>query len=105
MLEWCVTEETVRWFPEPIHGFVRLGGELGNLGELNTIRPELRPKIPEMKAEIAKLKEELAKSDVPLTHAIIDAGVWIDGSDPTVTYRSTLCIRRSPICSASTPSW
>jgi Protein of unknown function (DUF1553)/Protein of unknown function (DUF1549)/Planctomycete cytochrome C len=65
---------------------VRRGGELGNLGELNTIRPELRTKIPEMKAEIAKLKRELAESDIPLTHAIIDAGVWIDGSDPTVTW-------------------
>jgi hypothetical protein len=76
-------EDKLVWDNERV---VRLGGELGNLGELNTIRPELRPKIPEMKAEIAKLKEELAKSDVPLTHAIIDAGVWIDGSDPTVTW-------------------
>jgi hypothetical protein len=76
-------EEKLVWDNERV---VRLGGELGNLGELNTIRPELRPKIPAMKAEIAKLKEELAKSDVPLTHAIIDAGVWIDGSDPTVTW-------------------
>ena len=76
-------EDKLVWDNERV---VRLGGELGNLGELNTIRPELRPKIPQMKAEIAKLKEELAKSDVPLTHAIIDAGVWIDGSDPTVTW-------------------
>jgi cytochrome c553 len=76
-------EEKLVWDSERV---VRLGGELGNLGELNTIRPELRPKIPVMKAEIAKLKEELAKSDIPLTHAIVDAGVWIDGSDPTVTW-------------------
>ena len=76
-------EEKLVWDNERV---VRLGGELGNLGELNTIRPELRPKIPQMKAEIAKLKEELAKSDIPLTHAVIDAGVWIDGSDPTVTW-------------------
>jgi Protein of unknown function (DUF1553)/Protein of unknown function (DUF1549)/Planctomycete cytochrome C len=65
---------------------VRVGGELGNLKELDTIRPEIRPKILELSAEIKKLKAELETSDVPLTHAIIDAGVWIDNSDPTVTW-------------------
>jgi hypothetical protein len=76
-------EEKLVWDNERA---VRLGGELGNLGELATIREELRPKIVEMKAEIKALKAELEKSDVPLTHAVIDAGVWIDGSDPTVTW-------------------
>ena len=76
-------EDKLVWDNERV---VRVGGELGNLKELMTIREDLRPKIQQMSAEIAKLKEELAKSDIPLTHAIVDAGVWIDGSDPTVTW-------------------
>jgi cytochrome c553/uncharacterized small protein (DUF1192 family) len=76
-------EEKLVWDNERV---VRVGGELGNLKEFNTISPELRPKIEALQAEISKLKAELEKSDIPLTHAIIDAGVWIDGSEPTVTW-------------------
>jgi hypothetical protein len=65
---------------------VRLSGAVGNLKELNTIRPELHPKITALDAEMKQLKLELEKSPIPLTHALVDAGVWIDGSDPTVTW-------------------
>ena len=56
------------------------------LSEAETRRKELDGKVAAMKAEVERLKKELDQLDVPLTHAIIDAGVWIDGSDPTVTF-------------------
>ena len=65
---------------------VRVGGQLGNLGELDTIAPELHPRIAEMKAEIKTLKERLEQDATPMAHAVVDAGVWIDGSTPTVTW-------------------
>ncbi len=56
------------------------------LSETETRRKELDGKVAAMKAEVERLKKELGKLDIPLTQAIIDAGVWIDGSDPTVTF-------------------
>ena len=65
---------------------VRLKGQAGNLQELDTIAPDVRPRIAEIEAEVARLEEKLEGDDTPLTHAVIDCGVWIDGSTPTVTW-------------------
>ncbi|MBI1355943.1 MAG: DUF1553 domain-containing protein [Acidobacteria bacterium] len=65
---------------------VRLKGMSGNLGELDTIAEELHPVVARMKEEVAELKERLDKDPTPLTHAVIDCGVYIDGSTPTVTF-------------------
>ena len=59
---------------------------VGNLGELATIEEELHPKVAEMRAEVKELEARLARDSTPLTHAVVDAGVWIDGSTPTVTW-------------------
>jgi len=65
---------------------VRVGGQLGNLGELDTIAEELHPYIAELKEEINALKQRLEMDATPMTHAVVDSGVWIDGSTPTVTW-------------------
>lgn len=65
---------------------VRMGGQLGNLGELDTIAEELHPYIAELKEEINELKQRLAMDSTPMAHAVVDSGVWIDGSTPTVTW-------------------
>ena len=64
----------------------RVKGMVGNLGELATIAPELHPKVAEMREEVKELEARLARDSTPLTHAVVDAGVWIDGSTPTVTW-------------------
>ncbi|MDA1314467.1 MAG: PSD1 and planctomycete cytochrome C domain-containing protein [Acidobacteria bacterium] len=64
----------------------RVKGMLGNIKELDTIAPELHPKVAEMDAEMKELEAKLAKDSTPLTHAVVDCGVWIDGSIPTVTW-------------------
>ena len=78
-----VQAETLTWEHEKL---VRVGGELDNLKDLDTIAPELHPRIAALQKEIQTLKERLDKDDTPLTHAVIDCGVWIDGSTPTVTW-------------------
>ena len=65
---------------------VRRSGELGNLKELDTIAEEVHPKIAQLRTETEKLKERLRADDTPMTHAVIDCGVWIDGNTPTVTW-------------------
>ncbi len=65
---------------------VRRSGELGNLKELDTIAEEVHPKIAQLRQETEKLKERLRADDTPMTHAVIDCGVWIDGNTPTVTW-------------------
>ncbi|MCY4587347.1 MAG: PSD1 and planctomycete cytochrome C domain-containing protein [Bryobacterales bacterium] len=64
----------------------RIKGMVGNLKELDTIAPELHPRVGAMTEEVEKLETELAKDATPLTHAVVDCGVWIDGSTPTVTW-------------------
>ena len=65
---------------------VRLKGMAGNLGELDTIAEELHPVVARMKEEVEELKQRLEKDSTPLTHAVIDCGVYVDGSTPTVTW-------------------
>ena len=64
----------------------RIKGMVGNLKELDTIAPELHPRVAEMTEEVKQLEAQLASDTTPLTHAVVDCGVWIDGSTPTVTW-------------------
>ena len=66
--------------------FYRLKGQYALLKELSTIATEMHPRIQAMKAEIRELDAHLCEDDTPLTHAVVDCGVWIDGSTPTVTW-------------------
>ncbi len=63
----------------------RIKGVYGNLKDLDTVAEELHAEIIAMKPEYEALEKELAKYDVPMTPAVIDCGVWVDGSTPTVT--------------------
>jgi hypothetical protein len=65
---------------------IRIDGEYKNLKELDTIREGLIPRVNQMKEEVERLTKQLAADETPMTHAVVDCGVWIDGSDPTVTW-------------------
>ena len=65
---------------------VRRKGQLGNLKELDTIAAEVRPLIADLRKKTDALDLRLAADQTPLTHAVIDCGVWIDGGTPTVTW-------------------
>ena len=47
----------------------RIKGMVGNLKELDTIAPELHPRVRAMTEEVKKLETELARDATPLTHA------------------------------------
>ena len=64
----------------------RLKGGYGNLNALDTIAEDVHPRIHAMKVEFEALEKELATDDTPMTHAIVDWGVWVDGRTPTVTW-------------------
>lgn len=62
-------------------------GKLGNLSnQLSTISPDVHPLIRKLDKEMDELAAKLEKDDTPLTHAVVDWGVWIDGDTPTVTW-------------------
>ena len=91
--QWLVKRPIVEMDPEAAEKLVwdyerlyRLKGQYGLLKELSTIATELHPRIQAMKAEIRELDARLCEDDTPLTHAVVDCGVWIDGSTPTVTW-------------------
>ena len=75
--------EKLVWDHERLY---RVKGQVGNLKELDTIAPEVHPKIAELQAEVEALQAKLEADHTPLTHAVIDCGVWIDGNTPTVTW-------------------
>ena len=75
--------EKLVWDHEKLY---RIRGEYGNLKELSTIAEELHPRILAMKPQIEELEARLAQDHTPMTHAVVDCGVWIDGSTPTVTW-------------------
>ncbi len=77
------TEEKLVWDHEKLY---RVGGASRNLNEFATISADAVKKVERMQVEVAELKKNLDKADVPLTHAIIDCGVWIGTLDPTVTW-------------------
>ena len=90
---WLVKRPIVKMDPEKAEKLVwdherlvRIDGEYKNLKDLDTLRKGLLPRIARMKEEVERLKEQLAADETPMTHAVIDCGVWIDGSDPTVTW-------------------
>ncbi len=64
----------------------RVKGEYGNLRELSTIAENLHDRVKAMKDEYESLEKELATDKTPLAPAVVDWGVWIDGSTPTVTW-------------------
>ena len=74
--------EHLTWEHERLY---RLKGVYGNLKDLDTVAEELHAGIIAMKPEYEALEKELSKYDIPLTPAVIDCGVWVDGSTPTVT--------------------
>ncbi len=74
--------ERLTWDHERLY---RLKGVYGNLKDLDTVSEELHESILAIKPEYEALEERLSVVDVPLTPAVIDCGVWVDGSTPTVT--------------------
>ncbi|MFN7921725.1 MAG: PSD1 and planctomycete cytochrome C domain-containing protein [Bryobacteraceae bacterium] len=64
----------------------RLEGIVAPLSETKTIRPELIPVAADLKAELTALRAKLKEEKTPMAHGVIDCGVWIDGSDPTLTW-------------------
>ena len=74
--------ERLTWDHERLY---RLKGVYGNLKDLDTVAEELHESILAIKPEYEALEERLSAVDVPLTPAVIDCGVWVDGSTPTVT--------------------
>ncbi len=74
--------ERLTWDHERLY---RLKGVYGNLKDLDTVAEELHAEIRAMKPAYEALEKKLAGSGVPLTPAVIDCGVWVDGSTPTVT--------------------
>ncbi len=89
---WQVLRPTVELAPEAARRLVRdherlyrLKGAYGNLKELDTVAEEAHAAILAMRPEYERLERELAKRDIPMVPAVVDWGVWIDGSTPTVT--------------------
>ena len=74
--------ERLTWKHERLY---RLKGIYGNLRDLDTIAEELHEGILAMKPEYEALEKELGGYDVPMTPAVIDCAVRVDGSTPTVT--------------------
>ncbi len=77
--------ERARWLTERHEKLYRLKGTYGNLKDLETVAEELHAGIMAMKPEYEALERELAAHEVPMTPAVVDWGVWVDGSTPTVT--------------------
>lgn len=74
--------ERLTWDFERLY---RLKGIYGNLMDLDTVAEELHDEILAMKPAYEELEEKLSSYDIPMAPAVIDCGVWVDGSTPTVT--------------------
>lgn len=90
---WLVKRPIVEMDPEAAEKLVwahewmvRISGQLGNLKELDTIAEQVHPEIARLRKKTEQIEEQLKTDETPLTHAVIDCGVWIDGSTPTVTW-------------------
>lgn len=77
--------EKAEWLTRQHERLYRLKGVYGNLQDLDTVAEELHSGIIAMKPEYEALENELAKDETPMTPAVADWGVWVDGSTPTVT--------------------
>ena len=77
--------ERAEWLTRQHEKLYRLKGVYGNLQDLDTVAEELHAGIVAMKPEYEALERELANFETPMTPAVVDWGVWVDGSTPTVT--------------------
>jgi hypothetical protein len=77
------TEKKFAWMQERIFHL----NYLANLmkGEPGTKPEEAAVKEKRFRAELETLRAGIPKVEAPLAHAVVDAGVWIDGSDPDLT--------------------
>ncbi len=78
------TEARIMWLNDRIHHLNAASRLLG--GNENT-DPGIISKRQKALAEHARLKKEIEQYEsIPLTNAVADAGCWIDGSDPDLTW-------------------
>ena len=77
--------EKAGWLTRQHERLYRIKGVFGNLRDLDTVAEELHAGILAMKPEYEDLERELGAYEVPMTPAVVDWGVWVDGSTPTVT--------------------
>jgi len=77
--------ERANWLTWKHEELYRTKGVFGNLKDLDTVAEELHAEILAMKPAYERLELELSAHEVPMTPAIVDCGVWVDGSTPTVT--------------------
>ena len=81
----ALESERAEWLTWQHEKLYRTKGVFGNLKDLDTVAEELHAEILAMKPEYERLELELSAYEVPMTPAVIDCGVWVDGSTPTVT--------------------
>ena len=74
-----------KWLTWQHEELYRTKGVFGNLKDLDTVAEELHAEILAMKPAYERLELDLSAYEVPMTPAIVDCAVWIDGSRPTVT--------------------
>ena len=77
--------EQAKWLTWQHENLYRTKGVFGNLKDLDTVAEELHAEILAMKPAYERLELELSAYEVPMTPAVVDCGVWVDGSTPTVT--------------------
>lgn len=77
--------EQANWLTWKHEELYRTKGVFGNLKDLDTVAEELHAEILAMKPAYERLELELSAYEVPMTPAVVDCGVWVDGSTPTVT--------------------
>ena len=77
--------QQAKWLTWQHEKLYRTKGVFGNLKDLDTIAEELHAEILAMKPAYERLELELSAYEVPMTPAVVDCGVWVDGSTPTVT--------------------
>lgn len=80
-----LSPERSEWLTRQHERLYRLKGVYGNLQDLDTVADELHEGIKAMKPEFEALESELGNDETPMTPAVVDWGVWVDGSTPTVT--------------------
>lgn len=77
--------ERAEWLTRQHERLYRLKGVYGNLQDLDTVAEEVRAGIVAMKPQYEALEHQLGPDETPMTPAVVDWGVWVDGSTPTVT--------------------
>jgi hypothetical protein len=77
------TEEKFVWMHDRIERASYMAKMLK--GEPGTDVEGSRRRVAALQEEVARLETEVPKLDEPFVHAVYDAGVWVDGSDPALT--------------------